>query len=232
MEAMQIDLINLTILWALGLVAVTVALNAKGAARITISFFIAVIILGMGGFFTTLKLTALKDDFAMQSTPPQKTEQPVAIPEAPQPDPESLAVAQLLAEKAQEEEAIAEYKKVMRPLLGQGKSLASAIYNFRMGDLRSLSDTEYESLQNKAMNLRTRSTSLSRRVKNSQTPASMVPLQQSINSAAEKLRLAGYSLHRFFNAENTEEEASMRAQFRNQSQSALAGFNAAENSLQ
>jgi len=231
METMQIDLINLTILWALGLVALSVAINSKGAARITISFFLAVVILGMGGFFTTLKLTALKDDFAMQPAT-QEIEQPVAIPQPPQPDPESLAVAKLLAEKEEEEEAIAEYKKIIKPLLGQGKSLASAVYNFRMGDLRALSDTEYESLQNKAMNLRTRSTSLSRRIKNTQAPASMVPLQQSINSAAEKLRLAGYSLHRFFNAENAEEEASMRAQFRNQSQSAQAGFNAAENSLQ
>lgn len=231
METMQIDLINLTILWALGLVAISVAINSKGAARITISFFLAVVILGMGGFFTTLKLTALKDDFAIQPAA-QKIEQPVAIPQAPQPDPESLAVAKLLEEKEEEEEAIAEYKQIMKPLLGQGNSLASAVYNFRMGDLRALSDTEYESLQNKAMNLRTRSTSLSRRIKNTPAPASMVPLQQSINSAAEKLRLAGYSLHRFFNAENAEEEASMRAQFRNQSQSAQAGFSAAENSLQ
>lgn len=213
------NLADIAVVWAIGLVAVLIAVNARGSVRVTFSWVITVIILGVCVFASTMKISTLKrqlfdgavaDAVATDTLPkaPPALQTAPANPSAPQQSPPST------------EELGREYLKAAQRIVGAALGCAGAIASFDIEGLGDLPDTRYEQEQSRALSLRNQASNISRQVKAQQTPSSMAYIQADLEKASENLRLAGWALHSYFSAENDDEEKDFADQFQRYSKNA------------
>lgn len=244
----ELGLIDLAILWSLSLIAlscfiINVSSEKRGIAPPIMTGLIFLLVFLMAGMFTYIKISTMKDDLndIIESSKEGRNE--VFVEEGEQKSettgtnleiPSAEDVAEVLAKKeeSKKEEAFLEYKQEVLDILKEGLSISKRINYFNVGDLETISLAGYEEKQNIAMSLRSQANAISRKLKVLDPPTGYKEYQARIDDAAEKLRLAGYSLYKFFNAENESEERSFRKQFAYQASQATKGLVSIQKSLE
>ncbi|MDB5106505.1 MAG: hypothetical protein JWP91_4194 [Fibrobacteres bacterium] len=219
---MKTDLLLLTLLYAVAFTAFIGAINARGPARVALSYFLAILTLCAAVFHTSQFLAGgdLMHDDAVVVAPPPLPAPPPPAPEAP-PAPDTAALG-----ASKTEAAISEGKNELKGVLEAGRRVARNLTSLNLGAVADISDEEYESLQNRAVSY----LSEARRAKDRLTAASAkVPpqlkdAQDQLGKGLDALVTAAYNAERFFKSENDTEEKQHAAAFRRGSQEANSTF--------
>ena len=213
---MKTDLLLLTLLYVVAFAAFVGAVNARGPARVAISYFLAILCLCAAVFHTSQFLAAPVPE-PVVITPPKP--EPEVIAPAPGPDTAGLAASK---REAAVGEAKAELKTVLESALRVQRNLAS----LKLGAAAEISDEEYESLQNRAISY----LSEARRVKermaalSEKLPPGLTEANEALTRGVESLVNTAVNAERFFKAENDSEEKERMAGFRRGSQATAASL--------
>jgi hypothetical protein len=164
---------TIAILWSIGALALILAINAKGAFRVALSWILTLAILGFALLFTSFKGLDFAQVVAGDKPAPREMQR---VRRAPVPD--SVA-AQVALQSA--------------PLLEGAKLTAQAIADFPEGDFGALAPKEREGWESHALALRNQSADLARQ-------AQALRLKEAATTF-ESLRLAGYDVHAQFGAD-------------------------------
>jgi hypothetical protein len=216
---MQIDLVNIAVMWCLALVCMAVAINAQGWIRGVATAFITLAVFGIAGFFTSLKFSSIGDLFAQDSSLHQMEMQK---PETSEHQPNDIAIDN--SNGKEDPQKATEYIAEATKLILQAMNVAYQINSFDIAGLGDLSDTEYEKMESKARNIRGLASAISRNIKRLSPQLSQKELDEKLNNAAEDLRLAGYRLHSYFSAEDEAQEESYHSQSLRHSKLAIEEF--------
>jgi hypothetical protein len=215
------NLPDLAVLWSLGLIAVIISVNAKGTARISLSWFFTAAVVTLCISASILKVSALKNRLldGASAEPPAEMSAPVnPVPAQPSntktqtPGPSSASVSSTDQTK--------DYLEQASRIVGTALGCAGAINSFDIDALANIADSQYEREQSRALSLRNQSSSISRQVKSLQVPQNLAWLQADLDKATENLRLAGWAVHAYFAAENNDDEKAMQDQFTRYSRTA------------
>ncbi|MDQ3001173.1 MAG: hypothetical protein M3Y08_07925 [Fibrobacterota bacterium] len=217
---MKTDLMLLTLLYAVAFAAFVGAINARGPARVALSYFLAILTLCAAVFHTTQFLagggfTQMDDAVVVAPPVPLVPLEPVA------PAPPDTAL-----NASQNEAAIAEGKNELKGVLESARAVARNLSGLSLSAVADISDEEYESLQNRAVGF----LAAARRTKDKLTAASAkVPpqlkdAQNQLAQGIESLVTAAYNAERFFKSENDTEEKKHASAFQRGTQEANAAF--------
>jgi hypothetical protein len=217
---MKTDLMILTLLYAVAFTAFIGAINARGPARVALSYFLAILTLCAAVFHTSQFLAAgeLQDDAVVVAPPPLVVAPPVAV-EPPPPDTAALAASRI-------EAAIGEGKNEMKGVLEVVRRVARNLSSLNLGAVADISDEEYESLQNRAVGYLAEARRAKERLNGaaSKIPPQLKEPQDLLAKGVESLVSAAYNAERFFKSENDTEEKQHAAAFRRGSQEANTAF--------
>jgi hypothetical protein len=162
---------SIAILWSIGALALILAINAKGAFRVALSWILTLAILGFALLFTSFKGLSFAQVVAGNQAPPALA---VPAPQAAVVRSDSAGVLAL-------------------PVLESAKLTAQAIADFPEGDFGALPPQEREAWESHALALRNQSADLHRQ-------AQALRMTQA-PTTFESLRLAGYDVHAQFGAD-------------------------------
>jgi hypothetical protein len=217
---MKTDLMLLTLMYAVAFAAFIGAINARGPARVALSYFLAILCL-CAAVFHTSQFLAVKDldaDSAVVIPPPPP---PAAIvPEGP-----TLADS-LALESSRNEAAMAEGRNELKGVLESARRVSRNLSSLNLGAVADISDEEYEALQNRAVGY----LSEARRAKetlaavSAKLPPELKDAGDILGKGVESLVGAAYNAERFFKSENDTEEKQHQAGFRRGTQDASAAF--------
>lgn len=216
---MKTDLMLLTLMYGVALAAFIGAINARGPARVALSYFLAILCLCAAVFHTSQYL-AVKDldaDSAVVIPPPPPT---AAVPEGP-----TLADS-LALEASRNEAALAEGRNELNAVLESVRRVSRNLSSLNLGAVADISDEEYETLQNRALGY----LSEARRAKENlaslsgKLPPQLKEAGDILGKGVESLVGAAYNAERFFKSENDSEEKQHVAAFRRGTQDAGAAF--------
>jgi hypothetical protein len=216
---MKTDLMILTLLYAVAFTAFIGAINARGPARVALSYFLAILTLCAAVFHTSQFLAAgeLQDDAVIVAPPPVAAPPPVVV--EPAPDTAALAASR-------NEAAIGEGKNELKGVLEVARRVARNLSSLNLGAVADISDEEYESLQNRAVGYLAEARRAKERLNGaaSKIPPQLKETQDLLAKGIESLVTAAYNAERFFKSENDTEEKQHAAAFRRGSQEANAAF--------
>jgi hypothetical protein len=216
---MKTDLMILTLLYAVAFTAFIGAINARGPARVALSYFLAILTLCAAVFHTSQFLAAgeLQDDAVVVAPPPVAAPPPVVV--EPAPDTAALAASR-------NEAAIGEGKNELKGVLEVARRVARNLSSLNLGAVADISDEEYESLQNRAVGYLAEARRAKERLNGaaSKIPPQLKETQDLLAKGIESLVTAAYNAERFFKSENDTEEKQHAAAFRRGSQEANAAF--------
>ncbi|MEO6094705.1 MAG: hypothetical protein ABIW76_03155 [Fibrobacteria bacterium] len=218
---MKTDLMILTLLYGVAFTAFIGAINARGPARVALSYFLAILTFCGAVFHTSQYLSAaeLDGDAVVVAAPPVPVipSQGGADPSAP--DTTSLAVSR-------NEAAIGEGRNELKGVLEVARRVARNLTSLNLGAVPDISDEEYESLQNRAVSYLAEARRAKERLNGaaSKIPAQLKEPQDQLAKGVESLVAAAYNAERFFKSENDTEEKQHAAAFRRGSQEANAAF--------
>ncbi|NLB63547.1 MAG: hypothetical protein GX801_05495 [Fibrobacter sp.] len=204
---------DLSLLWSMTILAIMVAINARGPIKIGLSWFLTTLILVITISMSSMKFSSVKTQL-FGSHDLNKVESQIATPPSLGPVKSSKGIPDI-------ETQTREYLNATEPLVGSALSCARSILNVDLQNLQSLSDTQYEREQSRALSLRNQSSTINRQIKALKSPVQYKSIQAEFDKAAENLRLAGWALHAYFSAENSEEESSRHNTAINNAQAAL-----------
>lgn len=205
------DLISLSILWCIGLLAILQAINARGAIRAALSGIITVLIFVIAGFFTYMKVEGY-GSFVSEELSPRPL---VALNEAlsgkdcealPETAPE---IASKESPKNRENTALRRYTTQAQKIANEGIAIAEQIEKSKAISNRA-SEQNREIAESKALAIRNSTAKVNSRATSLFHPKSLSELHGQLVRASESLRLAGYALHAYTTIEDSEER---RAQF-------------------
>ena len=217
---MKNDLLLLTLLYAVACTAFIGAINARGPARVVLSYFLAILTL-CAAVFHTSQLVASGDlgkgDVVV--APPPAPE-PVK-PAEPPPGPDTAAI-----NTSQRDAAVAEGKNELKGVLEAARHTARSLASLNLGAVADISDEEYEGLQNRAIGYlaEARKDKDKLGVVAAKMPPQLKSAVDALSKGMEPLIAAAYNAERFFKAENDTEEKQHAAAFRHGSQEANAEF--------
>lgn len=226
----------LLVLISVTLVALSLAINARGTVRIIISSLITVLCLALTGYQATMAVVEASTK-AMEAQNAQ-TNQVVQEKLEKIEDLEATLKEQEVEDqtkKAEEEQAsaaqleeIATYKSQATNLLMEARDL-----NQKMAAHKIVpdNDEEYEVLVQKASYFLTESQKIKRSFLQLKAPAGTENPHETLRSALDMLVLAAGQLRRFYNAENSTEEMSATDFFRQKSKQAVSLLERAEKGL-
>ncbi|HLP42640.1 MAG TPA: hypothetical protein VK465_14115 [Fibrobacteria bacterium] len=234
---MQLELLLLTVLYAVALAAFVGAINAHGPVRVTLSYFLAILCLCAAVFHTSQYLavgsSALSLSRAEPPAPPPNVSPAPAAPEQGQVlAPPALSDTQALA-ASRRDAALAEARAELKQVQESAARVLRNLGSLNLGNVADMSDEEYEALQNRAVGY----LSEARRTKerfaavSAKAPRGLGEAQETLDKAIENLVAAAYNAERFFKSENDTEERERMAGFRRGSQAASAALNKAEGML-
>jgi hypothetical protein len=216
---MKTDLMILTLLYAVAFTAFIGAINARGPARVALSYFLAILTLCAAVFHTSQFLAAgeLQDDAVVVAPPPVAVPPPVVV----EPPPDTAALA-----ASRNEAAIGEGKNELKGVLEVARRVARNLSSLNLGAVADISDEEYESLQNRAVGYLAEARRAKERLNGaaSKIPPQLKETQDLLAKGIESLVTAAYNAERFFKSENDTEEKQHAAAFRRGSQEANAAF--------
>jgi|GEM_PF-1802436 len=219
---MKTDLMLLTLLYAVAFTAFIGAINARGPARVALSYFLAILTLCAAVFHTSQFLAGgeMRDDAVVVAPPsPVVAPVPVAPPAPPAPDTAALAASK-------NEVAIGEGKNELKGVLEAGRRVARNLSSLNLGAVADISDEEYESLQNRAVGYLAEARRAKERLgaAASKVPPQLKEPQEQLGKGIEALITAAYNAERFFKSENDTEEKQHAAAFRKGAQEANSAF--------
>lgn len=217
---MKNDLMLLTLLYAIACTAFIGAINARGPARVALSYFLAILTLCAAVFHTSQVLAGAdllpgEEDGVVVAPPMPAAPEPVA----PAPDTAALNASR-------NEAAIAEGKNELRGVLDPARRVARGLSTLTLGAVADISDEEYEALQNRAVGYLAEA----RRAKDKlaaaegKIPPQLKDTQGRLSNGLESLVASAYNAERFFKSENDAEEKQHVAAFRRGLQEANASF--------
>lgn len=209
--------------WAIFGVAVIVSTNARGKLRISISWFITVLILMLGIFVASMR----GNEFRQKLLDGEMADHPVSLSEAPKSS-DSTAKPESSVNSAQLEK---DYLDNAAQIIGSALGCAGAVQAFETENLSQLTDSEFEKEQSRALNLRNQAAALSRQTKALAVPPKYGYIQSELEKTIEQLRLGGWAVHAYFGAENATEETSYRDQYRQYSKSASTSLKVLQQEL-
>jgi plasmid maintenance system antidote protein VapI len=221
------ELLLLILLWAVTLNGFSVAVNARGPVRVTLSYLFAIFCL-CGAVFTTIQ-EVVSEKAAAASI----IEAP-AIPEPPPPeivkpaevDTVGLRASQLAA-------ALGAARNEITQVIEQARRLGDRLAAVNLGRVPDLSDEEYDAMQNKAFGFRNEIGKVKDKVATvgANLPEPLKPVEAKLQEAVQALSQAVQAYDRFFKAENDEEESVRQQAFRRSTQEALSALKQAESGL-
>jgi len=218
---------EVAVIWSVGILAIAIAVNARGVVRVVLSWFLASGVIGLAVVVSTLNMDVLRQKFLDGDV--------LSTAAINAPNPTLTASSGSVVEVAPANSAPSSskaYLKNVDPLVVAALSCARSVSEFDMSSLANIPDTQYEQYQSKALSLRNQAANIDRQIKSLQPPSELATLHSSLQKASESLRLAGWAVHAYFGAENESEEKNYQDQFQKYSQSALAEFKAIQNELQ
>jgi len=231
----MVNLSEVALIWAVGLVAVISAINARGSLRISLSWFFTALVIGICVFVSTMKVSSLKqrllDGAAGEVLPGQPTPVTTGTPPPPPPKPVATTPAPATNQAPTSDADMKDYLNSAERIVGNALGCAGAVQSFDVDALSNLPEERYEQEQSRALSLRNQAANISRQVKSMKPPANLVYLHADLDKAAEKLRLAGWAVHAYFSAENETDEATYKDQFLGYARSAQTDFKTIQQEL-
>jgi hypothetical protein len=222
---MKTDLLLLTLMYVVAFAAFIGAINARGPARVALSYFLAILCLCAAVFHTSqylaapsLALQAEQEAVVMTPPVPKLPDPPQAVA-VPAPDTQGLAASK-------QDANLGEAKNDLKGVLESGLRVSRNLSSLNLGSAADISDEEYEGLQNRAIGY----LSEARRVKeklgglSGKIPPGLNDAQDALSKGAENLAAAAANAERFFKSENDQEEKERLAAFRRGSQAASSSF--------
>lgn len=225
---MQItDLTGIAILWCLGLLASVLAINARGAIRLSLSAIAAVVIFAVAGIFSYMKVSSY-EAFVSSSEPPQAVfaTRPSAMPagDASKKD----RIRKNATVSAEAENSLGQYAASARKIADEAIALVAQINDFR--EIASgATEQSRETAESKALAIRNATAKVNRQAESLFHPRSASEIHQGFVHATESLRLAGYALHAYTTLDDREEQRAQYEQSKNQAdiaQKALESYRA------
>ncbi len=228
------DLISLSILWCIGLLAMLQAINARGAIRVALSGIVTVVIFVMAGFFTYLKVEGY-GSFVSEELSPRPL---LAINEAlsgrnaeVSGNGEPEAVSKESPKNREVGTTYRRYTTVAQKIANDGIALAEQIE--QSGTLaRGASEPVRETAESKALAIRNSTARVNSRATALFHPKSLSELHGELVRASEFLRLAGYALHAYTTIEDAEERKAQFEQSKRQAALAAKAFAAYLSSIE
>jgi hypothetical protein len=216
---MKTDLMLLTLLYTVALTAFIGAINARGPARVALSYFLAILTLCAAVFHTSQYLAdggLRAEDAVVVAPPPQaiKAPDPIVVP-----PPDTVALG---ASKA--EAAVGEGKLELKGVLESARRTARGMAGLSLGAVADISDEEYETLQNRAVGYLAEARRSKDKLAAAKLPPELKEAQEQLSKGVESLVAAAFNAERFFKSENDAEEKQHAAAFRSGLQSANAAF--------
>lgn len=220
------DLISLSILWCIGLLATLHAINARGAIRAALSGIITVVIFVIAGFFTYVKIEGY-GSFVSEELSPRPL---LALNEALSgKDTETLPgtapeIASNESPKNRENgTALRRYTSQAQKIATEGIALAEQIENSKALS-SGTSEPNRETAESKALAIRNSTARVNSRATSLFHPKNMSELHGQLVRASESLRLAGYALHAYTTIESSEERKAQFEQSKRQAKLAAEAF--------
>ena len=219
---MKNDLMLLTLQYAVAFTAFIGAINARGPARTTLSYFLAILCLCGAVFHTSQYLAGADSDRSEEAvvvTPPPQPAAPPAAPAEPAPAPDTAAL-----QAAQDEAAAAESRNELKGVLESARRVTRNLSSLNLQAVADISDEEYEALQNRAVGYLSEARRAKEKLAAAKVPPQLKDAQDALAKGAESLVAAAYNAERFFKSENDAEEKQHAAAFRRGTQEAGAAF--------
>lgn len=216
---MKTDMLLLTVLYAVACSAFIGAINARGPARVALSWFLAILTLCAAVFHTSQMLAGGdlgKGDVVVAPPPPPE---PVKPPEPPPPDTAAINASSRDA-------AVAEGKGELRGVLESARRTARNLASLNLGGVADISDEEYEALQNRAIGYLSEARKNKEKLASASAkiPPQLKEAQDLLARGIDALVTAAYNAERFFKSENDTEEKQHAGAFRRASQEANSAF--------
>ncbi len=228
------DLISLSILWCIGLLATLQAINARGAIRAALSGIITIVIFVIAGFFTYMKVEGY-GSFVSEELSPRPL---VALNEAisgKDAEASSEATPEIaLKESPKNREngtALRRYTAQAQKIATEGIALAEQIEKSKALS-NGASEQNRETAENKALAIRNSTAKVNSRATSLFHPKSLSELHGQLVRASESLRLAGYALHAYTTIEDAEERKAQFEQSKRQATLAAKAFTAYLSSIE
>lgn len=197
------NLVNLAILWCLGLLALVQAINSRGPIRISLSWIVSIVIIVISVFFTYLHIVKWRDVSISQSVSSMLSNE------------SSSAIIAAQGKSAN----LSSYLSAAQKITATAEDEIRAIEAFKEFPV-NISAQVQEAEGRKALSLRNQTAQTNQRAVGLFHPRSVSEIHQDLIQATENLRLAGYSLHAYTGLDNTEERKIQRTQYLNQLQKA------------
>ncbi len=220
------DLISLSILWCIGLLATLQAINARSAIRAALSGIITVVIFVIAGFFTYMKVEGY-GSFVSEELSPRPL---LALNEALSgKDSEALPVAapEIASKESPKNRengtALRRYTAQAQKIATEGIALAEQIEKSKELSVRA-SEPNREAAESKALAIRNSTAKVNSRATSLFHPKSLSELHGQLVRASESLRLAGYALHAYTTLEDAEERKAQFEQSKRQAKLAAKNF--------
>ncbi|MDR3000313.1 MAG: hypothetical protein LBU89_03520 [Fibromonadaceae bacterium] len=182
----NVDLVQVAILWCIVGLSIICAINARGFLRQIISWLIVVAMVATAAFFTYLEFETVKREIGLSG--PSIPQLDVPVPNLNASAGDSLTTDYLAAEKQ---------------LLDGVMTIADSVLSFPdWKNILSQGIERRENFESKALALRNRSMNSYSQIRNLRPPPERRPAYDSLLAAADNLRLAGYEVHYQFRLEN------------------------------
>jgi len=217
-------LTEFAVYWGVVGVAIISSINARGALRISLSWFITLLLVFLGVFMASMKGNEFKqkllDGAAADQMPISESVAPTTVSTQNKAQNQQESSKPQPVPQVNNEELAKDYYEAAGRIIGSALGCAGTIQAFDVEALGQLSDTRFEAEQSRALNLRNQAAALSRQVKALKAPNQFAYIHSELEKTTETLRMAGWAVHAYFGAENETEEASYSDQFRQYSRSA------------
>lgn len=226
----RVDLVSVALLWCVGFLALSQAINARGHFRIALSWIIAAAIFVIAFFFSSLKAIDLRNLLSTDG-PVQTTLQgnPPPPPQAGPPRQPSESVAEPSRPGSTSESA---YRSDVRKLLREARSCAETISTFKSeANPDVMGASRYEKDESRARALRNQSAALLRQFRSYNAPDGWNDFHDDLLSTLENLRLSGYEIHAQFSSDADTGSSDHRNLSKKQAQAAIEGITKAEKRL-
>lgn len=231
------DLVNLAILWCIGLLALLQTLNTHGAFRAALSGIVTVLILVVAGLFSYLKVESYGSFVSEELSPPSLVAINDALskkgvsPTAPQENGEQEAVPDVRQKSRESSTAIRRYAVAAKKIADEGIAAAEQIAKTQPLP-NGTSEANREIAENKALSIRNATAKVNSRATSLFHPKSLSPLHGELVRASESLRLAGYALHAYTTIEDSGERRAQFDESKRQAKNAAEAFAAYKASLE
>ncbi len=186
------EVVNLSVIWCIGLLAVILTVNARGALRALFSAIITIGIFAVACCLTFLKVQGY-ENYVMPWAVSEKDSLSV--------DEEDLSMRE---SKAGENGYAERYVSAAQKLIGEGLDLTKQIESLNALP-RNISEPEREKAESKALAIRNSAAHLNSRAISLFHSQTQRESYSHLVHATENLRLAGYSMHVYTTLENADE---------------------------